>query len=630
MKLQVPFIQLPVTFDAEAMAHEIAAIEEKHWRGRTLNDDGNTALTLITVGGDPNNDELAGDMRPTEHLARCPYVMQALEYLGATWGRARLMRMTGQAEVRAHVDTNYYWRERMRVHVPVVTTPSVRFECGDVAVNMAAGECWIFDTWRRHRVLNQGDQQRIHLVADTVGGDRLWSLLEGGRAPGHDRGRPWLPEHIQLRRDHVARLDFERFNAPRVMTPWEMREHIVFLLDEAARHPKLAAVHQSLLRLSRRWHALWAIYGEDGEGRGRYASLLDGSRNELLALGVGEIGLKNEVGLWQALSSHVFDMALPGTGSAASARQRDTHGVGPAEALTNPVQPSGPAMVAQASGETRIERPIFIVSLPRTGSTLLFETLSRAPMLHTTGEESHHLIEGIEALSLKAHGHDSNRLDASSAVGEVIAQLRARFVQGLRDSSGGQVQAGRAVRMLEKTPKNALRVPFLAKVFPDALFVYLHRDPRQVLSSMADGWNSGLFVTYPTLPDWSGPSWSFLLTPGWRDLVGKDMAEIVAGQWSSATEVLLEDLSQLPSDRWLGVDYADLVAQPGATTARICAWAGVDWKGPEDERLPLSRFTLTPPDAEKWRKNAAWVESVVDAKRDLVIRALEASRHSGK
>ena len=46
------------------------------------------------------------------------------------------------------------------------------------------------------------------------------------------------------------------------------------------------------------------------------------------------------------------------------------------------------------------------------------------------------------------------------------------------------------VRMLEKTPKNSLRVPFLARVFPEARFIYLYRDPRQVLSSMIEAWTT--------------------------------------------------------------------------------------------------------------------------------------------
>src|SRR6185437_6093047 len=100
-----------------------------------------------------------------------------------------------------------------------------------------------------------------------------------------------------------------------------------------------------------------------------------------------------------------------------------------------------------------------------------------------------------------------------------------------------------------KTPKNALRTPFLAKVFPDARFIYLYRDPKQVLASMMEAWESGGFRTYPQLPDWKGLPWSMTLIPGWRDLIGKPLPEIVAVQWRTITGVLLDDLAALPTDR---------------------------------------------------------------------------------
>src|SRR3546814_2815244 len=98
-------------------------------------------------------------MRPTPWLQQCPCIMQVMDALGATWGRSRLMRLSGRSQLAAHVDTNYYWQERMRVHVPIVTTPAVRFHCGESDINMGAGECWIFDTWRRHGVVNTRSEE---------------------------------------------------------------------------------------------------------------------------------------------------------------------------------------------------------------------------------------------------------------------------------------------------------------------------------------------------------------------------------------------------------------------------------------------------------------------------------------
>ena len=106
MKLRVRFLQLPIRFDAERLAAEVAAIPESAWRAHPRGYPGNDALTLITTGGDPDSDARAGPMEPTPHLLACPYLMQVLEALGATWGRSRLMRLSGDAEVTPHIDTD--------------------------------------------------------------------------------------------------------------------------------------------------------------------------------------------------------------------------------------------------------------------------------------------------------------------------------------------------------------------------------------------------------------------------------------------------------------------------------------------------------------------------------------------
>src|SRR4030095_3296846 len=92
--------------------------------------------------------------------------------------------------------------------------------------------------------------------------------------------------------------------------------------------------------------------------------------------------------------------------------------------------------------------------------------------------------------------------------------LRRRFFEALRDREGRPPPTGQPVRMLEETPKNSLRVPFLARVLPQARFIYLYRDPRQVLSSMIEAWTTGRFRTYPQLPGWNAPSWARPLVPG--------------------------------------------------------------------------------------------------------------------
>ena len=314
MKLQVPFLQLPLSFDAEALAVEVAAIEEAAWRPHPQGFAGNDALPLISTGGDPSNDAVSGAMLPTEILRRCPYLMQVLHSVGATWGRTRLMRLSGRAEVTSHVDFHYYWRERVRVHVPIVTQPTVRFLCGDAEVNMKAGECWIFDTWRMHNVINDHSEARIHLVADTVGGDGFWTHLLSARP--HDRQWPgWQPRAMAPLEGVRPELDYESRNQPVVMTPWELREHIIFFLGEAEKHPKLPAIHQTLLRMSRKWSALWACHGEDEAGWPRYRALIEEISRELDELGSDQVLLSNGAEFPLAFSTAVLNAALADTPS---------------------------------------------------------------------------------------------------------------------------------------------------------------------------------------------------------------------------------------------------------------------------------------------------------------------------
>lgn len=261
------------------------------------------------------------------------------------------------------------------------------------------------------------------------------------------------------------------------------------------------------------------------------------------------------------------------------------------------------------------DRPVIILAAPRSGSTLLFETLSECADLWTIGGESHQVIESIPALNPGSGKIDSNRLTAEHAAAPVAEMMRRRFARLLRDRDGREffrLRQPSRLRFLEKTPKNALRLPFLNQIFPDALYIFLFRDVRANLSSMMEAWLSSRWKTYPRLPGWQGPPWSLLLPPGWQHLNGKTIAEICAFQWQVANRTVLDDLRELPKQRWTSLSYERLLNDPAASIERLCAFADLQM----DERLrsrlaeplPLSRFTQTQPSADKWRKN----ETVID------------------
>ncbi|HKR64411.1 MAG TPA: sulfotransferase [Thermoanaerobaculia bacterium] len=267
------------------------------------------------------------------------------------------------------------------------------------------------------------------------------------------------------------------------------------------------------------------------------------------------------------------------------------------------------------------ERPIFIMAPPRSGTTLLFDLCARAPGLWTIGGESHAVIEGMNHLHPSNRGWESNRLTAADADRGTVQRLVSRFLVRLRDRDGRLPTHYAGLRLLEKTPRNCLRLPFLAAAFPDAQFVYLYREPRDTVSSMLDAWRSGKFIAYDGLPDWPAPAWSLLLIPGWRDLIGKELAEAVARQWAVATECLLDDFETLPLERRCVLTYERLISEPQAEIERLCAWSGLEWDRELTTPLPLSKTVLTPPEAGKWRRNGEELGRVMPLVEDTVRRS---------
>ncbi|MCC6788435.1 MAG: sulfotransferase, partial [Hyphomonadaceae bacterium] len=487
------------------------------------------------------------------------------------------------------------------------------FHCGGLTVNMAPGECWIFDTFSRHRVINDAERKRIHLVCDTVGGEGFWNLAAAGRLP--ERETPgWAMRAFEPHGATLDQLEYESQNMPVVMTPWEIQGHIDFLFREAAQqHPQFQHVAHVASHFTHVWRALWSTYGESRAGWPRYRKAVDEFHQQIRAARASEVKLRNGSDLYATITALIVAPALRD-------KEEDIAGE------TRPdVAPVAAPNISTGGADPRFDRPIFIVNPPRSGSSLLFETLAQAPNLFTVGGESHQIVEGVRGLGIPAANFDSNCLDASHARPEIVAVLRDRFEQQLRNRDNAPPGAGR-IRMLEKTPKNALRIPFLAKVFPEARFIYLYRDPRQVLSSMMEGWESGKFVMYPNLPGWTGERpWSFLLTPGWRDLNGKPLEQLVAGQWTSTMQVLLDSLDQLPADRWTPARYDALLADPNAEIARLCEAVDLEWDRTLGKELPIARHTVSKPDSDKWRGRAEEIESVLPSIAAMLERAAKAA-----
>jgi len=622
MHLPHPFYKFPFRFDVDRMRAEVEAFPEEAWLRHPQDYKGNTALPLIATNGVAGN-KFDPPMLPTEHLLRSPYLQQILGQFQTLLGRSRLMRLEPGDGVPMHFDKQYYWRSHTRVHIPIVTHPEVKFQCGDTAVHMAAGEAWTFDNWRMHTVINEKTTRRIHLTFDTYGSPAFWAMVR-------PLGQEEAPRLVPYRESLQPQLSFETYVGEPALPPGEVDFELSRLVSDIAavrgNNPSDVALVQAFtVNLRHEWRMIWHAYGPTPQGLPHFRRLVQRMLQEVAAIPESVIMASNGRPVAEALASTFAAMV-----EAPLAQSN----IGE-PAIRTPI--GAPAIVGP-----RFDRPVFIVSAPRSGSTLLFEMLAANEAFWTLGGEGHGHVETIPALSPFNRNLDSNRLTAADATPDVRTQLLTNFAMNLRTEDGKLWRgmdgaAPQSVRFFEKTPKNALRIPFFKAIFPDAKFIYLHREAKANISAIIEAWRSGRFVTYRELRGWMGPPWSMLLIPGWRDLNGADVAEVAMRQWRDTNETIMKDLAALPSEDWCVVRYDDVVSDPAGTLAQLCGFAEV----PFSERMrtltknPLrpSRYTLTPPDPDKWRKNEGAMKPFLAAAQATAdkLAALHASRsHIGE
>jgi hypothetical protein len=277
--------------------------------------------------------------------------------------------------------------------------------------------------------------------------------------------------------------------------------------------------------------------------------------------------------------------------------------------------------------------PTFIVCCPRSGSHLLLEALSRHPDIWTIGGESHAVFARFPEMHPRWRGFESDRLNAADAHPAIASGLLAVWAGELRGSDGrrwrdlAEDERVPPSHFVEKTPNTCLKIPFLHRCFPNARFVFLHRDPRETIASLIEGWlegaRSGRFVTHRDLPG-GRTRWCFFLPPGWRALADRPLAEIAAWQWRTANAAIVGDLAGLPPHCWTAVSYADLLAEPGAQLARIAAFIGVrpdpSLSGTARGSLPLSQSVLAAPDSRKWRRHEHEILALLPGVQDIAAQ----------
>lgn len=266
-----------------------------------------------------------------------------------------------------------------------------------------------------------------------------------------------------------------------------------------------------------------------------------------------------------------------------------------------------------------LSRPVFVIGAPRSGTSLLYAVLRASTHLAHWPGEAHEVWEADYHPALR--GWDSNELRASDLTPRSAARIRRSFF----------LTAGATKRLVDKTPRNSLRVPFIDALFPDAHFVWLKRDGRDNVNSLLNAWRTPRYRTYRlpephAIPGVDPMWWKFVLYPGWRADVRGPLETVCANQWATCNDQALGGLENIRPSRWTSVRYEDLVDRPVSELERLMARLDLPLEPTVRARAEAIGSTpinvVTPPEAGKWRRENPKEIEAVSSRLQSTMKAL--------
>ncbi|HZT26832.1 MAG TPA: sulfotransferase [Pseudolabrys sp.] len=185
--------------------------------------------------------------------------------------------------------------------------------------------------------------------------------------------------------------------------------------------------------------------------------------------------------------------------------------------------------------------PIFVVGMPRSGSTLIEQILASHPETHGGGE-----LLAFETALL--------RLDPQRGFPEIVASAADAWLRALGEAYLSTVRplAPTARRITDKNLLNFSYVGLIHLALPRAHIIHVRRDPLDTcLSCFAQPFSGNLPFTC-------------------------DLAEL--GRYYRAYEAMMAHWrAVLPPGAMLEIDYEDVVADYEHEARRIVAYCGLDW-----------------------------------------------------
>lgn len=186
-------------------------------------------------------------------------------------------------------------------------------------------------------------------------------------------------------------------------------------------------------------------------------------------------------------------------------------------------------------------RPVFVVGLPRSGTTLVDRILSSHSRVDSHGESTDF---AVSLMQLAGKCKDKTEL-LERSVQVDPRQLGLAYGRRLADYSKD--------RVVDKTPANFLYLGLIVRALPDARIVYVRREPMDVC-----------YAIYKTLFRMAYP-YSY------------DLGDL--GRYWIAFDALMRHWQEvLPAGRMTVIDYERLVETPEAVMRALLKHLGLPWE----------------------------------------------------
>lgn len=240
--------------------------------------------------------------------------------------------------------------------------------------------------------------------------------------------------------------------------------------------------------------------------------------------------------------------------------------------------------------------PIFIVGMPRSGTTLVETITSRHPDVYAAGEMN--VLPGIERHVTKwlreYRGISAGPNTMLEHVPENVWRQNADRVEEIVRQRADQDFR----RFTDKLPDNARRLPLISKLFPDARIVYVRRHPLDC--GLSNYLKQFAQINYSFQQEWLG-------------LYYRDLTETVA---------ISRKLISAPV---LDLSYEKLVADPETETRRLVDFVGLDWdegflspeKSDRKTVMTASRWQVRQPiyrdSAARWKPYEPYLAEMIAA-----------------